>query len=252
MRLKRQEQIAEYLCQRKFSTVQDLSEKFNISIATVRRDLDDLERKKIIKKEYGGIRFLEQEKKSSSTYNERIEIDQSTKVYIGKLASSYIKENDCIYIDSGSTAKYIVDFLDNIPLTIITNNLYVISKCIEMDNINLIVLGGNYYNDIHALASGTSLESIKNFNINKAFIATSGFTPESGFTNAFSIETGIKKYVCKNSQEVFVLLNEAKWGKIALMTFLRLEEKANIKILTNAKPPKYLDYLSKYETNIIY
>lgn len=252
MKHKRLELIEDYLSSNKRSTVNELSEKFNISIATVRRDLLILEENNIIKKEYGGVRFIENNKSPLIPYTERNVKNKEKKEYIGSLAANQIANNDCIFIDSGTTSHYIIDFLGTKSVTIITNNLYVIEKCTSMPNVQLIVLGGNYNRDVHGFVGEEAINEIKKFNINKAFVATSGFTPDNGFTNAAPSETDFKNYVSQKSQKVYILLDDTKWGKTALKTFLYLEDNSEITIITNSQPVKYANFFKNFNNEIIY
>ncbi len=249
MKHKRLEEIKLFLMKKHSSNVLEIAEHFNISITTVRRDLDILQKNGVIKKEYGGVLYIDQQN-TLIPYDERIDKNKDKKEYIGKLASNLIENNDCIYIDTGTTTRYIVDYLDTKELTIITNNLYVVEKCISMKNINLIVLGGELNRDIRALIGSTAQDTVNNFNITKAFLATTGFSPETGFTNALSEETEMKKCVVSNCQNIFILMDDTKWGKVAIRTYLEYND--NVKIITNKKPPIYNDFFNNNKNNFIY
>ncbi len=249
MKHRRLEEIELFLMKKHSSNVLEIAEHFDISITTVRRDLDILQKKGVIKKEYGGVLYANQQN-NLIPYNERIDTNKEKKEYIGKLASELIENNDCVFIDSGTTTKYIIDYLENKNVTIITNNLYVIEKCMSMVNINLIVLGGELNRDTNALIGATALDTIKNFNIRKAFLATTGYAPDTGFTNALSEETDMKKCVIANCNNVHILIDDTKWGKVAIRTFVNFNE--SIKIITNEKPKKYQDFYNKHKDSFIF
>ncbi len=249
MKQKRLEEINLFLMKKGSSDVTEISEKFNISVTTVRRYLDTLQKNGTIKKKYGGVIYIDKQN-SLVPYNERVDRNKDKKEYLGKLSNNWIDNNDCIYIDTGTTTKYIIDYIGDKNVTIVTNNLYVIEKCISMKNINLIVLGGELNHDVYAFMGRSAQQIIETYNIRKAFLAATGFTPETGFTNALSEETEMKKCIVSNCKNIFVLIDDTKFGKVAIRTFLECNDK--IKIITNEKPTKYTDYFNKNNCNIIY
>ncbi len=249
MKHRRLEQIESFMKSNRTSTVEEISEHFNISITTVRRDLDVLQKNGVIRKEYGGVIYIEQQN-NLVPYNERVDKNKEKKEYICKLAGDLIENHDCIFVDTGTTTRYITDYLENKTVTIITNNLYVIEKCVSMPNITVIVLGGELNRDINAMIGNSAKEFVKMYNIRKAFLATSGFTPDTGFTNALSEETDMKKCVADSCKKVYVLIDDTKWGKVALRTYLDFRE--DLKIITNEKPKKYSEFFQNFKNNFIF
>ena len=93
--------------------LKDLTDKFNISIETLRRDLSVLEKQGKIQKIYGGIKLAETYSGEPLMQN-RMENKLEIKEIIGKKCSEFVIEGDCIFLDSGSTTYHIAKNIKNI------------------------------------------------------------------------------------------------------------------------------------------
>lgn len=230
-------------------TTEELSEKFDVSIVTVRRDLKKLEEDNIITKIYGGAKAKSDKLK---TFEQRESLNKNEKSHIINIAKDLIKNGDRIFIDSGTTVENLLNNLDkDIQLTVFTNNLSIIKKAASMDNVNLFVVG-NYYN--HTSNSFTywgRSPALKDFNIDKAFMCTSGLTIKDGLTNKNPIEQEIKSMICSIVDYIYLLVDDSKIGISSLMTYAKLED-VDI-LVTNKKPSdEYIEFLDKNEIDLKY
>lgn len=230
-------------------TTEELSQKFNVSIVTIRRDLKKLEEDNIITKIYGGAKARSDKLKS---FEQRENLKKDEKAHIISIAKNFINSGDRIFIDSGTTTENLINDLDkNIHLTIFTNNLSIIKRASCMENVNLFVVG-NYYN--HTSNSFTywgTTPAIKDFNIDKAFMCTSGLTIKDGLTNKNPIEQRIKSTICSIVDHIYLLVDDSKIGISSLMTYAKLEDIDTM--ITNKKPPvEYLDFLRDKDVKLEY
>jgi len=123
--------------------VKEIAEKFGVTEITIRRDLESMEKKGLVKKTYGGAVLAGSEFNPSVKFRHTKNL--SAKKIIGKLAAGIINDGDNIYIESGSTCYEIIPYLaDKKNLTIITNSLMLMSRLHEQPQHRLIVTGGQY------------------------------------------------------------------------------------------------------------
>ena len=111
--LDRWTEIVNYLRNRKFATVEELMNEFNISRSTLRRDLIAMEERKLIVRTRGGAQIVEDAEDNYANYSldNILNTHKEEKIKIAKKAATFIKNNDVIFIDSGSTCYYIIDFI---------------------------------------------------------------------------------------------------------------------------------------------
>ena len=243
MKYNRLKEIEAYIKKNKSLTLDELIEKFDISIQTLRRDLKELEENGNIEKVYGGVVYKEKPSVIDIGIREISSLDKKRK--IGQIASALIKDKDVIFIDSGTTACQIVPYI-NKNVTIVSHSLLVIKELENRNDINAVLIGGQYRSDIKSFVFDTSDLP---YNFDLAFVSTVGIDIKNGLTNNDFFEGTVKKQVIKHSKKTCVVLDDTKFDNVAFNKFGDIKD---IDILvTNTKvDKKYIDCLSKY--NILY
>lgn len=169
---------------------------------------------------------------------------------IAQYAASLVKDRDFIFIDAGTTATLLVDYINrDYHLTIVTNNVHTMSKVIEVENWDLIVVGSKLKHSSHSLVNVHDWDYLNSLNLNKAFLATSGYTIKSGATNPDTADAVIKSSMMKRSNENFLLIDSSKFDQTSLITFAEADHFSEI-ITGGAIPPYYTEYFEK--NNIAY
>ena len=244
----RKKEILEFLSDVDYRSLKEIADKFNVSMNTVRRDINELCEENLVTKFYGGV-SLTQKMDSSFKVRETSHLEEKKK--IAKHAATYIRDNDLIFIDAGSTTSQLVDYFDDeYHLTIVTNNLHIIAKIIEHENWDLIVVGSKLKRSSHSLIHVHDWDYLNNLNLNKAFLATTGFTLKSGATNPDNSETIIKTNMMKRSDKCYLLTDSTKFGQTSLITFAKAEEFD--KIITNGPISKnYIEHFEDSDTELI-
>jgi len=197
--------------------VNRLSKEFNVSTETIRRDLEELENEKRLKKVYGGAVKVKTELNELSMFEREI-LNIEEKKRIGQKAASFINNGEIIFIDEGSTTLQMIPAIRNISdVTIITNSFPLVIKLMEYDNSqrfkgDIIFLGG-HVNSKHFRSSGSLTERMaKEFYIDKAFIALDGLHPETGITSYDLHKSLLSKILIHNASETFALVDHSKLG----------------------------------------
>ncbi|RIM72276.1 DeoR/GlpR transcriptional regulator, partial [Staphylococcus arlettae] len=128
MKAKRIYEIESFIKENKTASIEELRQRFNVSINTIRRDINQLVDMNIVKKVYGGIEVIEDSHKAVD-YNKRNIENSNSKKIIVELAANEIEANDIIYIDTGTTTIHLLDYVDkHLTFTIITNSLDILNK----------------------------------------------------------------------------------------------------------------------------
>lgn len=191
-------------------TISELMNTFEISIETVRRDLNLLEKQGKIEKVYGGAK-LKQANFDEPTMDHRMTNRLSYKEIIGKKCAEFIEDGDCVFIDSGSTTYQIAKHIkDKKRLTIITNSLPVVNELSQTD-FDIIIIGGRFRNSERSIVSFNYLFNFDQLNIQKCFLCASGITT-NGISDYSIHEVETRKIILKRSREVFVAADSSKFG----------------------------------------
>lgn len=215
--MKRHEKIMELLIAKQEVTVNELSELLEVTGKTIREDLDKLESMGLLVRVHGGAMLAQNDQYGILTSMGALEKHNPEKIEIAERAMTYIEPYDVIALDGGSTTLEMARLLENIPLTVITNDLFIISELTRKDQIRLVVPGGSRVRNM--LVSDETEQFISSLNIHKAFISTTALHPEFGF----SIYTGdlvpLKKALIHTAQHVYAVVDHYKFGRFALRTF---------------------------------
>jgi|AntDeeMinimDraft_5_1070356.scaffolds.fasta_scaffold18661_2 DeoR family fructose operon transcriptional repressor len=221
----RRKKIVKVLKNKKRASVNELSKNFNVSRATIRRDLSELEKSGFLRRTHGGA-ILSGSSKLEPSFKEKEDKLAAEKRSIGKKAAEIIKNGDTIFIDAGTTTRYIIDFLkDKSDLTIVTHALHIINK-INEDNLDceLIVIGGNFKWSTEAMVGPLAEDYLKKLRVDKSFIGSNGFNLESAATTPDLREAKIKEIALEIAGENFLLFDQSKWEETYFYRFAELKQ----------------------------
>lgn len=241
--LERQKKIIEILMLKKVQKLPELAEELNISIDTLRRDINLLDKQGKIKKIYGGIKLVESEF-AESPMDARMVGHLEEKKMIARKCSEYINDGDCIYLDSGSTTYQIAKYIKNKKnLTVITNSIPVVNELMN-SAVELIIIGGKVRLNEQSVIAYDYLFNFSELNILKAFICASGITLEKGISDYNLEEAQTRKKIIDLSKEVYVAADHTKFGKDVTIGISSLDKIGYI--ITDRNIDR--SYLQKFKT----
>lgn len=244
-------EIENYVLKHENVSIDTLCSLFNVSKNTIRRDITELEKMGTIKKIYGGITLNNKNKQPTIPFGQREITNKLSKQLIAKEASKLVEDRDIIFIDSGTTTIHMIPFLaDRKNLTIVTNNVNAIVKSFPYTNLNILSTGGSLFRQTNSLIGIEAVSFLKNYNISKCFMATTGVTIEKGVTNSSPFEYEIKRAVIEKSKEIIVLADNSKLGVVSLMTYCDLKD-VDIFITDKTPSKDVVDYFNNNNVNLM-
>jgi len=215
--------IIELLQEEGSARVSYLSKIFDVSEPTVRQDLEKLENEGLIIREHGGayLRTIPQQVKALSLQHQE---NLEKKVLIGKKAASLIKNDESIILDSGTTTTEIARNLsDKLNLKIITNSLNIALLLGSVYSFEIMMTGGEFKAPTLSLTGGKAAKFFENIHVDKLFIATGGISFDIGLTYPGFSDLVVKKAMIDTAQEVYLIADSTKIGKIAFASLGCLE-----------------------------
>ena len=237
MKIKRIEQEEAYIQEAQNVTIEELCEKFGVSKNTIRRDLIELEKKGSIVKNYGGgSSAVQSYDVGMLPFNARGRLMREEKQRIAERAAEFIKDGDYIFVDSGSTVCNLVDFIKTMNVTVLTNNLDFIIRALPYPNIQIITFSGILNRDYYSFTSidERSAEILSSYNFTKAFMAATGVTVQYGAMNSLLSDNQLKTTAVNRAQEVYLLVDHTKFGKVTIKSYGSLEQ---IDTIITDEPP---------------
>ena len=220
----RQEKILARLRQNGSVKVTVLAKDMDISESTIRRDINELDRRGRLKKVFGGAVAIHRDMRPVETdVAPRTLINIREKDIIAEYAASMINDNDFVYIDAGTTTEKMIDYLDKKSVTYVTNGITHAKKLIQR-GFDAYVIGGLLRPSTEAVIGAAAIEAVQKYNFTKCFMGTNGIDTESGFTTPDIGEAAVKTAVMKKSYVSFVLADHTKFGLVSPVTFADIEE----------------------------
>lgn len=209
------------------ASVKELASLLDVSEMTIRRDLSVLEQDNIVTNVYGAAIYNPANKEQSDIYElSYAKFSQDTeKKSIGSFAASFIKSNDIIVIDTGSTTEMLAEHIDDdLEATILCYNANILNSLRLKDNLSLIFSGGHYHPKTQMVESAEGIDLIQSMRFTKAFISAAGIHKSLGVTCAYHYEIPTKKAIMHSSVEKILLLDSSKFDEVKPAYFANLED----------------------------
>lgn len=219
----RMERIMEILARRGYQSVNELAAELKVSDMTVRRYLDRLEERELIKRTHGGA-FAGQEM-IEVDYRIRETVRREEKEAIGLKAFSLIRPGESVFIDAGTTPAFLAYAInDTKRMTVVTNSLVVAHALENRTNVQCILLGGTVHGATHSLVGQMAEEGLGQFRFNRAFMGTSAIDLSAGLSQSTFEELPIKRKAARQAAQVVVLADSSKFDKQVTFLFMQLNE----------------------------
>ncbi|MFD0675078.1 DeoR/GlpR family DNA-binding transcription regulator [Cohnella sp. GCM10027633] len=202
--------------------VSELSERFGVTAKTIREDLEKLEEKGLLRRIHGGAVAAREEAEPMLPLQIPNLKHASEKEAIARHALTYIKPNDVIALDAGSTTLEIARCLPDMPLTVLTNDLLIVRELMPREDIRLVVPGG--YKHRNVLVGNDALTWVTRLNVQKLFLSATGVHDKFGLSVFTSELLDLKKAYLSGAKEVYGVADHSKFDRAALFTFAALDE----------------------------
>ncbi len=231
----RKEEVLSYIDERKVCSIDELQEKFDVSVSTIHRDLNILEREGRINKFYGKVTIKEEK----DLYRSRIQVNVDLKRRIARKALEFINNGDCIFLDNSTTTYYLAEALCESAfrdILVVSNSALVIDLFLKNKNIDFVSTGGKLNKDFDSFIGPHALRAIENFNGNVYFFSTSCISIEGGISDVFSPdEISVKTKMFMNAKKSILLVDSTKFGKASTLKWFEMKDIHHI--ITDGKFP---------------
>ncbi len=245
----RKRKIIELVSRNKSVQIAQLTSLFGVSVMTIRRDLDELEKQHYIKRVYGGAVLNEEE--LNKPYFPRAAFNSTVKELIARKAVELIKDGDTIILDLGSTVLQVSKHLDEMKgLSVITCSIPVINELDAYSDIRVYSLGGELYRENHAFLGSETESSISMYCADIAFIGAAGVSIEHGLTNFYYPTASLCRRIIKQSKKVVLLADSSKFGKAKIAVVGGLSE-IDVIITDTGIPQEYLDEFERLGVEVL-
>jgi DeoR/GlpR family transcriptional regulator of sugar metabolism len=217
--------ILDILASNKTIKLSMLAELLNVSQVTLRKDLDDLDKRGIICRSHGFVSL-----DGADDTSKRMALNHSIKRKIANAAVQTIEEGETIMLESGSCCALFAEELAiaRKNVTIITNSVFIANFVCRLPYIKIILLGGYFQPESQVLVGPITQKCAEFFYSDKFFLGTDGFIPGYGFTGRDHLRVETSLELAKRAKKVFILTEAAKFQQRGVHNLIEFNKLAGV------------------------
>ncbi len=226
--------IERFLREHRYADLRTLATRFNGSVSTVRRALDQLEAKGVVRRHHGGASFIETDVLAEEyDFTARDQRHPDEKFAIARLVADQVQPGMTVILDGGSTTYAVARLLVDKRLQVITNSLPVASLFSEIGAVETTVTGGTLYRRLGTLVGPMCEQSFEEVHADVAIVGGAGITEKGIWSHTALIASAQRKMIAAAGQTFFAL-DKSKFGRTALSLTTPFD--ARFTIVTDTPP----------------
>ncbi|UDM08597.1 DeoR/GlpR family DNA-binding transcription regulator [Halomonas sp. NyZ770] len=193
--------------------VETLCERFNISEATVRRDLSSLADEGHIVRTYGGAAAVVGKREPELSLMQRQHERGDVKARLALAALEHIEDGDTLLLEGGSTTTALAKLLgQRRGLHVFTNNLAALPALAAIRDCKVSFLGGDLRVSSMTTYGVTAQAALERLSVNKLFMSADGVVADLGLCEASAEQAYLKEIMIRRALSVYVLADSSKLG----------------------------------------
>lgn len=191
----------------------ELSQQFDVSDDTIRRDLRELASEGLLLRVHGGALPASS---AMGDFGAREQIASSTKVRLGKAAAGLVQPGQIVFLDGGTTNVQLAQQLPHsLSATIVTHSPSIAVALAHHPNIEVELIGGRLFKHSLVAVGTMSAAAISQVRADLCFMGATGLHPQLGITTGDREEAAIKRLMAEQSGEVIMLAGREKLGAVS-------------------------------------
>lgn len=216
--------------------VSELSQLYDVSEETIRRDLEKLVNEGVAIKSYGGA-VINENANLEVPFNIRKNYNVIVKQKIAEQIAAMVKDGESLMLDASSTAVYIAKALkEKKNLTVITNSIEIIVELMDMPEWKVLSTGGLSREGSFALVGPQTDKMLKSYHVDKAVISCKGFDLESGITDSDELHANNKITMLGAAGKKILAVDKSKFDKTAFTAIGALDDITTV--VTDEEPDR--------------
>lgn len=246
----RREALLALLREKKSIKIADAAKEFYIGEATIRRDLEKLEKRGLARRVYGGALLVEgPDAEIPMDVRERME--RVRKETIGRLAAQLVEDGDTLILDSSSSVISMIEHLyGRKGLTIITNGLKAAELAGELPDAKVYCCGGRLRELSKSLVGMTARQFIRSHSVSKLFFSCRSVNFQYGLCDLSEEEAELRQDMIASSAQVFLLAVSTKFDENAFCRICGFQD-IDVIITDTLPSQQWIDFFDQYHVKVL-
>ncbi|NQY34905.1 MAG: DeoR/GlpR transcriptional regulator [Alteromonadaceae bacterium] len=230
--------------------VAELADKFMVSRVTIRTDLNELDKKRLLVRTRGGAVAISKITKELSVKEKHCE-NLPIKEKLAQAVVKLINNNESIIIDSGTTTEEVTKLLsEHKNLVVMTNGLNIASELAHFEETEVLMTGGTLRHKSLSFYGRQAESSFNNLRFDKVILGVDGIDMTAGITTHFEHEATLNRLMCQKAIKIIAVTDSSKFGRSGFHIIASLNQIDTLVTDSNI-PESYKDFLASVHVKLI-
>ncbi len=226
IRAERHERILAELARRGSVSAQDLSKLLDASLATIRRDIADLDQRKALVRTHGGATLPQ--RREELPFDAKVMAYLPEKRRIGAAAGAALEQGILVGCGGGTTVMQMVPAIRHKSLRLVTTAVNIALELRDARTIDVTLTGGTLRRRTAETVGHIAERTLQDMNIDVMVMGVDGIDLEKGLTTYDSSEAYVNRVMADRSRELWIVADHSKFGQVFPATILPLNRATRI------------------------
>lgn len=203
--------------------VDQLADRFGVTLQTIRRDLADLSDAGLLDRVYGGA--VIRKGVANIGYQERRRLNDEAKAAIARICARAIPDNSSLFLNIGTTTEAVArELLGHRNLTVVTNNMNVANILVANESCEIMVAGGVLRRSDGGLVGDLTAQFIEQFKVDFAIIGASALDADGDLLDFDLQEVRVSQALIRRARRTFLVADASKFQRSAPVRIVSLRD----------------------------
>ncbi|RKR06020.1 DeoR family transcriptional regulator [Kushneria sinocarnis] len=219
----RHQAILDFVRQRGYASIEQLTDHFGVTPQTIRRDLNQLADAGRLRRVHGGAGM--ESSTVNTAYSDRKLINHEAKARIARCLANQIPDRSSLFINIGTSTELVAKaLLEHSELEVITNNLNVAAILQHREDFNVIIAGGSVRSRDGGIIGEATIDFINQFKVDYGIIGISSIDEDGALLDYDYQEVRVAQAIISNSRQVYLAADHSKFTRNAVVRLGNLKE----------------------------
>ena len=217
--VERQSRLLEIIKREQVAELAELCKELDVSISTVRRDLDSLEERGVVQRTHGGVIYRGETGDKpgpvnalASRMNENIEAKEA----IARYAASLVQPHMTVFMDAGSTVIYAARAITVRPIQVVTTSLSIANHYADDDRVELTLTGGNLYPRTGAMVGTLARKCLNELHADLCLFSLAAIDEQAAYNINLEMAR-VEQMMMQRANRTVMLMDATKFGRKSLV-----------------------------------
>jgi DeoR/GlpR family transcriptional regulator of sugar metabolism len=226
--VERQQKVLDLLRQRRTVQLEDVARELDVSVSTVRRDLEVLEEQGLVERTHGGAIYRGDVAGIATTahpnsLSERMTEHVEQKQAIGAAAAALVKPHMTVFLDGGSTVVYAERQITARPIQVVTNSLAIAGIFADEEQVELLIVGGNLYPRTGVTIGPIATGCLAELHADLLLFSVAGIFGDAAFNTNMAMAE-VEQAMMRQAARCVLLMDSSKFNRKSLTRVCSVSE----------------------------